>query len=535
MHYRNFLIAVFFSLPATLFAQDVTGLWKGTMYNDTTQQFYKYEIGISKEKGKYSGFSHTWFLLGDKQYYGVKKVTIKIAPDGKIIVEDDGLIANNYPVSPSKNVKQLNVLTLSASNSMMTLEGPFTTNKTREYHSITGKVTLQRKNDFWQSALVPHLQELGLQNKLSFVKEENDLLAFVEAKQEEAILKQLEQQYQDQNKADKKQAATEKALHEATKQKEKEEQELAKQQEFTRTQNESALVKEKAADKLLIKQQAEERQQAEKLLVKKEADAKAQTEKEISKNQADQQLLAKKQTEEKIKKQAELAKQEAVSKARLEKEIAKQETAKQQLVKQQAGEKIVLQKALAKQEAASKQNAENELAKQVAAKQQLIEKVAKQKLKEDKELAKQTAAAKLPQEKEMAKSHAATTFISNTLAAAGVNERKTEVQQTVYFSSDSLILSLYDNGEIDGDTVSVLMNGSLIVAKQGLSTTAAKTTIYIPSNMDRVELVMYAESLGSIPPNTGLLVIRDGKDLYEIRFSGDLQKNASIVFNRKKE
>jgi hypothetical protein len=123
----------------------------------------------------------------------------------------------------------------------------------------------------------------------------------------------------------------------------------------------------------------------------------------------------------------------------------------------------------------------------------------------------------------------------NLAPAANVNMLKTVLQQTVYFSSDSLLLTLYDNGEVDGDTVSVLMNGELIIAKQGLSTTAAKKTIYIPASTDRVELVMYAESLGSIPPNTGLLVIRDGKDLYEIRFSGDLQKNASIVFNRKKE
>ena len=109
------------------------------------------------------------------------------------------------------------------------------------------------------------------------------------------------------------------------------------------------------------------------------------------------------------------------------------------------------------------------------------------------------------------------------------------MQQTVNFAEDSLAITLYDNGEVDGDTVSVLMNGVLIVAKQALSTTAAKKTIYIPSNMDRVELLMYAESLGSIPPNTGLLVVRDGKSVYEIRFSGDMQKNASIVLNRKKE
>ena len=101
-------------------------------------------------------------------------------------------------------------------------------------------------------------------------------------------------------------------------------------------------------------------------------------------------------------------------------------------------------------------------------------------------------------------------------AATQVAQRKNVVQQTVSFSTDSLQLALYDNGEVDGDTVSVLMNGSLILARQGLSTNAIRHTIYIPKNLDQVELVMYAETLGSIPPNTGLLVIRDGKKLYEI-------------------
>ena len=175
------------------------------------------------------------------------------------------------------------------------------------------------------------------------------------------------------------------------------------------------------------------------------------------------------------------------------------------------------------------------MVKQKVIQQQFVKQQAEQKAKADKELAKLAATTTKPQEKEIVKNQPTTSFITNTIAAASVSQRKTVVQQTVEFSSDSLLLTLYDNGEVDGDTVSVLMNGELIVAKQRLSTTASKKTIYIPSNTDRVELVMYAESLGSIPPNTGLLVIRDGKDLYEIRFSGDLQKNASIVFNRKKE
>ena len=72
-------------LPLASFAQektslediDITGLWKGTLYNDTTKKNYRYEIGISEEKGKLTGFSHTWFLFDDKQYYGVKKVKVK--------------------------------------------------------------------------------------------------------------------------------------------------------------------------------------------------------------------------------------------------------------------------------------------------------------------------------------------------------------------------------------------------------------------------------------------------------------------------
>jgi hypothetical protein len=436
MFYRKHLITLLFLFPSMVFAQDITGLWKGTLYNDTTKQFYSYEIGISQEKGKLSGFSHTWFIFEDKQYFGVKKVTVKKAADGKIIIEDDGLISNNYPVPPSKNVRQLNVLTLNAKDSVMTLEGPFTTNRTKEYHSLTGSIKLQRKNDFWQSALVPHLQELGQENKLSFVKEENDLLAFVEAKQDEAIFKQLEEQYK----------------------------------------------KEVAVDKKPITQAAE-----------KDADAMKAAEKKAA---ADKEKAA-----------LALKKQESAAAEKAARDLAKQEAVKREQAKKDADEKL---------------KADRELAKKAVPQQTTLSQP------EEKALAKQTSAPALKK---------ALTPVApvNLAPAANVNLRKTVLQQTVYFSSDSLLLTLYDNGEVDGDTVSVLMNGQLIIAKQGLSTTAAKKTIYIPSATDRVELVMYAESLGSIPPNTGLLVIRDGKDLYEIRFSGDLQKNASIVFNRKKE
>lgn len=118
-------------------------------------------------------------------------------------------------------------------------------------------------------------------------------------------------------------------------------------------------------------------------------------------------------------------------------------------------------------------------------------------------------------------------------AAAFVAQRKSAAPQVFTFSSDSLVIKLYDNGEIDGDTVSVLLNGEIWMERQGLKASAIRKTIYIQPGQDELNLVLYAENLGKYPPNTGLLVVDDGKQTHQIRFSADLQQNASIIFRRK--
>ncbi|MFT3678184.1 MAG: hypothetical protein QM781_19985 [Chitinophagaceae bacterium] len=123
----------------------------------------------------------------------------------------------------------------------------------------------------------------------------------------------------------------------------------------------------------------------------------------------------------------------------------------------------------------------------------------------------------------------------NPVAAEFVHERTTTAPQVVNFRSDSLSLALYDNGEIDGDTVSVLLNDEVILSRQGLKASAIKKSIQIPADKDEVKLVLYAENLGRYPPNTGLLVVHDGDDVYQLRFTADLQQNAVIVFKRKKK
>jgi hypothetical protein len=120
-------------------------------------------------------------------------------------------------------------------------------------------------------------------------------------------------------------------------------------------------------------------------------------------------------------------------------------------------------------------------------------------------------------------------------AAAEVALRKTEVIRSIDIKADSLVLILYDNGIVDGDTVSLVLNGEVIVPKQGLSEKAYRKVIKLtPELGDSLQLVMYAENLGSIPPNTGLLILEDGPDRQEIRFEGDMKRSSAVILRRKR-
>ncbi|MFN4285819.1 MAG: hypothetical protein ACK4E8_07625 [Lacibacter sp.] len=115
-----------------------------------------------------------------------------------------------------------------------------------------------------------------------------------------------------------------------------------------------------------------------------------------------------------------------------------------------------------------------------------------------------------------------------------ITKRVTELQQTLTVYEDTITLSLYDNGEIDGDTVSVFLNNEILVSKVGLSASAYK--IQVPVARGQIlQLTLYAENLGRIPPNTGLLVVYSGEQRYQIFFSSSLEKSAVILLRREEE
>lgn len=165
-----FILAVL-CCPVFAFCQDITGFWKGTLYNDSTQQLLEYEIVISKEKGKLIGYSHTSYLIGTTKYYGVKKINVRIAKDGKIVMQDAKWLENNYPGEQSKNVIQLNVLDLAKSGEESYMDGLFVTNRSKSYNALTGRMSIKRVNTLVaQSELMKYLQLNTADENLTAVK-----------------------------------------------------------------------------------------------------------------------------------------------------------------------------------------------------------------------------------------------------------------------------------------------------------------------------------------------------------------------------
>lgn len=112
--------------------------------------------------------------------------------------------------------------------------------------------------------------------------------------------------------------------------------------------------------------------------------------------------------------------------------------------------------------------------------------------------------------------------------------RKAVLNQEYEIESDSIRLSFYDNGEIDGDSISVFVNGQLVLSHQGLEAKAFNLYLHLDSTRDVNEISMFAENLGRIPPNTALMVVTDGKNRYEVFMSSSLTENATIRLRRRR-
>ena len=114
------------------------------------------------------------------------------------------------------------------------------------------------------------------------------------------------------------------------------------------------------------------------------------------------------------------------------------------------------------------------------------------------------------------------------LKTAGRNNKEI---RTITVHQKKIRLYIYDNAEVDGDSVSIYYNGRLLASHIRLAEKPYMLDVDLDTSVALHSIVMFAENLGTIPPNTALLIFTDdaGKR-YEVFSSSTLDQNAELVF-----
>ena len=113
--------------------------------------------------------------------------------------------------------------------------------------------------------------------------------------------------------------------------------------------------------------------------------------------------------------------------------------------------------------------------------------------------------------------------------------RKNKEQSYLIVHEKTILLKIYDNAEIDGDTVSIIHNGELVLSHQLLTDKAIELTIHLDEKRPLHKITLLAENLGSIPPNTALVIVMAGNKRYELFSTATLEENAVLVFEYQPE
>ncbi|MFN4285938.1 MAG: M16 family metallopeptidase [Lacibacter sp.] len=111
-------------------------------------------------------------------------------------------------------------------------------------------------------------------------------------------------------------------------------------------------------------------------------------------------------------------------------------------------------------------------------------------------------------------------------------DRENKIVETIELESPQIRVELFDNGQVDGDTVTAYFNSYPVLSKKGLQAQPHVLELTaLPGRKNN--LVLFAENLGSTPPNTALLRITNGTRVYNLTVESDKKKNAAIVFQWK--
>jgi hypothetical protein len=107
--------------------------------------------------------------------------------------------------------------------------------------------------------------------------------------------------------------------------------------------------------------------------------------------------------------------------------------------------------------------------------------------------------------------------------------RENKLVKKISTKNKKVSIDLFDNGTIDNDTIIVYDNKQLIVNKKRLSYKSIHLEFDFTDNMREHEVIIVAHNMGSVPPNTALLLYKDGKNRQEYFITSTNKINAKLL------
>lgn len=100
----------------------------------------------------------------------------------------------------------------------------------------------------------------------------------------------------------------------------------------------------------------------------------------------------------------------------------------------------------------------------------------------------------------------------------------------ILIDTGDLRLDFYDNGEIDGDSITVRVNKNVVLSHQLLGPKPVTMMLRIDPQNTFQEVEMVAENEGRIPPNTALLIVTSGDKRFRLFLTSTEEKSARVRF-----
>ena len=111
--------------------------------------------------------------------------------------------------------------------------------------------------------------------------------------------------------------------------------------------------------------------------------------------------------------------------------------------------------------------------------------------------------------------------------------RTKNILRRIDIKQPSFKVDLYDDGDVDGDMVTVYFNGKMLLNNKKLTEKALTLNLTADPSKTENELLIYADNEGAIAPNTALMVITEGANRTEVRIASDEKKNGVVIFTKK--